>query len=46
MTPAGIGPATIRFVAQHLNHSATAVPSRIGIYPNLFTIMQQIPGVL
>ena len=26
MTPAGIEPATFRFVAQHLNHSANAVP--------------------
>jgi len=26
MTPAGIEPATIRFVAQHLNHCATTVP--------------------
>ena len=26
LTPAGIEPATIRFVAQHLNHCATAVP--------------------
>jgi len=26
MTPAGIEPATFRFVAQHLNHLATAVP--------------------
>jgi len=26
MTPSGIEPATIRFVAQHLNHCATAVP--------------------
>ena len=26
MTPAGIEPATLRFVAQHLNHCATAVP--------------------
>jgi len=25
-TPAGIEPATFRFVAQHLNHCATAVP--------------------
>ena len=33
-TPAGIEPATFRFVAQHLNHCATAVPivSNIGIY--------------
>ena len=27
MTPSGIEPATFRFVAQHLNHCATAVPS-------------------
>ena len=26
LTPAGIEPATYRFVAQHLNHCATAVP--------------------
>ena len=26
MTPAGIEPATFRFVAQHLNHCATVVP--------------------
>ena len=26
MTPAGIEPETFRFVAQHLNHCATAVP--------------------
>jgi len=27
MTPAGIEPATFRFVAQHLNHCAAAVPN-------------------
>jgi len=27
VTPAGIKPATFRFVAQHLNHCATAVPA-------------------
>ena len=27
LTPAGIDPATFRYVAQHLNHCATAVPS-------------------
>ena len=26
LTPAGIEPATFLFVAQHLNHCATAVP--------------------
>ena len=26
LTPAGIEPATYRFVAHHLNHCATAVP--------------------
>jgi len=29
MTPSGIEPATFRFVAQHPNHCATAVPSYI-----------------
>jgi len=27
MTPAGIEPVVFRFVAQHLNHCATAVPN-------------------
>jgi len=26
LTPAGVEPATFRFVAQHLNHCVTAVP--------------------
>jgi len=30
LTPAGIEPATFRFVAQHLNHCANAVPSLQG----------------
>jgi len=32
LTPAGIEPATYRFVAQHLNHRATAIPSLLHIY--------------
>jgi len=32
MTPSGIEPATFRFVAQHLNHCATADPSGPGVY--------------
>jgi len=28
LTPAGIEPATFRFVAQYLNHCATAVPEQ------------------
>ena len=28
LTPAGIEPSTFRFVAQHLNHCATAVPGK------------------
>ena len=27
MTPAGIEPATFQFVAQNLNHCATAIPN-------------------
>ena len=30
LTPAGIEPATFRFVAPHLNHCATAVPTDYG----------------
>ena len=36
MTPCGIEPATFRFVAQHLNHCATAVP-HIYIYIYIYT---------
>jgi len=41
MTPFGIEPATLRFVAQHLNHCATAVPlphiSSYASFNSLFT---------
>ena len=29
LTPAGIEPATYRFVAEHLNHCATAVSGKV-----------------
>ena len=32
-TPSGIEPANFRFVAQHLNHCATAVPLSFGLTP-------------
>jgi len=32
LTPAGIEPATFQFVAQHLNHCATAVPRQNELY--------------
>ena len=35
LTPAGIEPATFRFVAQHLNHCVTAVPNTMVLYYNL-----------
>jgi hypothetical protein len=35
MTPCGIEPATLRFVAQHLNHCATSVPDLLNaVYIN------------
>jgi len=36
LTPAGIEPATFRFVAQQLNHCATAVPDVQGYLLYLF----------
>jgi len=36
LTPAGIKPATFRFVTQHLNHCATAVPLCHGYWSLLF----------
>jgi len=39
LTPAGIEPATFRFVAQNLNHGATAVP-RDKEYRNEFAEIQ------
>ena len=42
---AGIEPATIRFVAQHLNHCATAVPRfTIEIIQNLSSYLTEKGG--
>ena len=41
MTPAGIEPATFRFVAQHFNHCATAVPFMI--YTIMILIVHLFP---
>ena len=40
MTPAGIDPATFRIVAQHLNHSATAVTLRVLVQSNYSTTQE------
>jgi len=47
-TPAGIEPATFRFVAQHLNHYATAVSNGsngkiIKIYIQIFIKGKSVP---
>jgi len=34
LTPAGIEPATFRFVAQHFNHCATAAPPQFSVLLN------------
>jgi len=53
LTPAGIEPATFRFVAQHPNHCATAVPDfgRIDVNlrkerpPALWQILSETPCI-
>ena len=45
MAPAGIEPATFRFVAQHLNHCATAVPNIIVVYENS-TLRKKFVGII
>jgi len=40
MTPAGIEPATLRFVAQHLNHCATAL--YVGSFIYLFIYLHYL----
>jgi len=47
MTSSGIEPVTFRFVAQHLNHCATAVPlCLLGAMYNLFSYMGEVISVL
>jgi hypothetical protein len=38
MTPSGIEPGTFRFVAQYLNHCATAAPQHNGKYDNIIIL--------
>jgi len=46
MTPSGIEAATFRFVAQHLNHSATAAPylQILIIIIIIIRHIQKVPG--
>ena len=47
MTPSGIEPATFRFVAQHLEHSATAVPNIYNIHYTWITYkLHELPSRL
>jgi len=45
LTPAGIEPVTFRFVAQHLNHCATAVPPPQGRNTNIHPFVSPAKGV-
>jgi len=46
LTPAGIEPATFRFVAQHLNHCATAVPTFNSTRANVISFTAKITAFL
>jgi len=45
LIPSGIEPATLRFVAQHLNHCATAIPSNKDVQNIFFSWLDQFPDV-
>jgi len=44
MTPAGFEPATFRFVAQHLNHCAAAVPYLTDVHQLIVKLRNVLPG--
>jgi len=44
LTPAGIEPVTLRFVARHLNHCATAVPLSVSKCSNLRVLVFILQG--
>jgi hypothetical protein len=46
LTPSGIEPATLRFVAQYLNHCATAVPRTFYLGPRKLVVFPLKPAVL
>ena len=46
LTPTGIEPATFRFVAQHLNHCATAVPKHVESYKYKFEKLVLLVGFI
>ena len=45
LTLAGIAPATFSFVAQHLNHCATAIPNKI-MYIHIYSHSQLLTTVM
>ena len=46
LRPAGIEPATFRFVAQHLNHCATAVPRRLMDWQKFHNVLDKRSSAL
>ena len=47
LTPAGIEPATFRFVARHLNHCATAVlPEELNLQETLVGVTSEMSEIL
>jgi len=44
VTPSGIEPATFRYLAQHVNHCATAVPPKNKWFPLQTRAARRVPG--